>query len=167
MPLLTTDKAYIKKNGAQLCAMAWRGFEKEGRGAIVAKPREPQEGDPPEGVEAFEGVPSAMYVGLARWVEGMEAAAAADGDIGLQSGAMRLILDRVRGYTPEEDFVVVFETPRLCGADIVRPSVAPPVMAERLLPEEEGARGGGVEKGTIDVEVRHVERGLEEGEEDE
>ena len=38
-------KAYIKKNGAQLCALAWRGYEKWGRGAIVAKPRE-EEQDP-------------------------------------------------------------------------------------------------------------------------
>lgn len=152
-------KAYIKKNGAQLCALAWRGYQKEGRGAIVAKQREPQPNDPPEGVDAFEGVASAIFVGLARWVEGMEAAAAADGAIGLQSSAMRLILDRVRSYTPKEDFVVVFETPRLCGADIVHPSVAPPVMADRLLPEEEGAGNyNGVEdRGAINVEVRGLE----------
>ncbi len=153
----TSYKAYVKKNGAQLCALAWRGYEKEGRGAIVAKQREqPKEETPvPEGVAAFEGVPSAMYVSLRQWKEGVEAAAAADGDIGLQSAALRQILERVMNYDPQEDFVIVFETPRLCGADIVRPSVTPPIMAQRLLSEEEG--GGGTEDQVINVEGRPVE----------
>jgi hypothetical protein len=151
-------KAYVKKNGAQLCALAWRGYQKEGRGAIVAKQRADQsmeEEEVPEGLAAFEGVPSAMYTPLRKWMEGLEAAAAVDGDVGLQSGALRQILERVMKYDPEEDFVMVFETPRLCGADIVRPSITPPIMAARLLPEEGDA--GVEEGGVINVEGQAVE----------
>lgn len=148
-------KAYIKKNGAQLCALAWRGYEKWGRGAIVAKPREEEQDPAPAGIGKFEGVPSAMYVPLARWAESLEAAQAIDGDIGLQSGAMRRILERVLGYDPQEDFCIVFETPKLCGADVVRPSITPPIMAERLMPE--GGEGGGAGGGAINVEGRDVD----------
>lgn len=144
-------KAYIKKNGAHLCALAWRGYETYGRGAIVAKLREEEDEDPaPAGIGKFEGVPSAMYVPLARWAESLETAQSIDGDIGLQSGAMRRILERVLGYDPQEDFCIVFETAKLCGADIVRPSITPPIMAERLMPE-------GGEGGAINVESRKVD----------
>jgi hypothetical protein len=30
-------KAYIKRNGAHLAALSWKGFESQGRGAIFAK----------------------------------------------------------------------------------------------------------------------------------
>lgn len=114
-----------QRNGAHLCAMSWRGYQAEGRGAILAKYEDKdmdQEGRTLSEVDRVSGVPS-MYVSLARWMESGEAAK--DGPAQAERQDLQQILDRVISYEPERAFVVVFQAHGLMGADIVTPNVSP------------------------------------------
>lgn len=140
-----------QRNGAHLCAMSWRGYQAEGRGAILAKYEDKdmdQEGRTLSEVDRVSGVPS-MYVSLARWMESGEAAK--DGPAQAERQDLQQILDRVISYEPELAFVVVFQAHGLMGADIVTPNVSPPDMAEKLMAKESD-----VAPQTIDVDGHEV-----------
>ena len=39
---------------------------------------------------------------------------------------------QIKSYDPEKEFVVVFQAAGVCGADICKPSVGPPEMAQHV-----------------------------------
>lgn len=144
--------AYVKRNGAHLCALSWRGYQAEGRGGILAKYEAKDMGGQEEEalseVDRLSGVPS-MYVSLARWMESGDAAKAGPAQAERQD--LQQILDRVVSYDPEKAFVVVFQAHGVMGADIVTPNIGPPEMARRLMKQE-----ADVATQTIDIDGHEV-----------
>lgn len=145
----TEYKAFIKRTGAHICGLAYNGYVKEGRGAIYAKYT--HTGSDPQSltdVDKISGVPS-LYVPLNQWMESAEN----DKDSSTSSQAdLQHILERILSYDPEKQFVVVFETKDLMGADIVRPNIPPPEMAHRLVQhEEERQKEEGGDKDVHDI----------------
>jgi hypothetical protein len=150
----TEYKAYVKRNGAHLCALSWRGYQAEGRGGILAKYEAKNSGGEEEQalseVDRVSGVPS-MYVSLARWMESGENA---ENVASAEKQDLQQILDRVVSYDPEKAFVVVFQAHGLMGADIVRPNISPAEMADRLMSDEKTKAKGDAH--TIDVDGHEV-----------
>lgn len=111
-------EAYVARNGELLCAMAWEGYEKLGRGAV------------------FTNYDSASAnVGFASAPGGAAQPATpsfyVDRDQLLAKNArddipqMAPILSRIADYDPQTQFVVVFEADGTQGADIVTPNQRP------------------------------------------
>ena len=48
---------------------------------------------------------------------------------------LQQILQRIQNYDPEREFVVIFEAAGLMGADVVKPSVAPPLVHKAVNPK--------------------------------
>ena len=103
-------KGYIKRNGMHLAGMSWKGYEKLGTGCIVAN-YDVKDATIPG--EAFKS----MYVPENKF-----------DDVGEEEGVKR-ILDRLREYEPERQFVVVFTTGDVMGVDIVTPNIPPPQVS--------------------------------------
>lgn len=109
-------KAYVNRNGEMLCAMAWEGYERLGRGAVFAN----------DDIEAssvavmrpggMENARASFYVDRDKLIERNE------NDMVPQ---MKPILNRIAKYDPNTQFVVVFEADGTQGADIVTPNMAP------------------------------------------
>jgi len=120
-------KDYIKRNGMQLCAMAWEGYEKMGPGAVFCNYSVQGADDEQRSAtlltqqgDAAEALIS-MYVPEGKLTEG--------GVQDDEAGDIDQVLSRIREYSPEREFVVCFETGGIMGADVVRPSVPPPEVA--------------------------------------
>ena len=105
-------KAFVNKHGLTLCGNSWKGFEALGRGAIYAN----HDARPP----------ASTYVPLGRWLDSL--ALSAD-----DPSTVEAVIEYIRGYDPETQFVVVFQCGGVLGADVVCPNMRPPEVA--LLPE--------------------------------
>lgn len=103
-------KNYIKRNGMHLAGMSWRGYEKLGIGCIVTNYDVKDAAIPGE---AFKS----MYVPESKF-----------GGVDEEEGVKR-ILDRLKEYEPERQFVVVFTTGNVMGVDIVTPNIPPPQVS--------------------------------------
>lgn len=124
--------AYIRRNGEVLCAMAWEGYERLGRGAVFAN----YDADAQsvavvgKGAKAVRsGIPS-FYVDRARLVTENEKSL----------DKMKPILDRIDEYDPDKQFVVVFEAFGTQGADIVTPNQLPSEVWARTQQQREKNR---------------------------
>ncbi len=138
-PWALAYKAYVRRNGEMLCAMAWEGFERLGRGAVFANYSTDQGNigvAQPGSGEYTTGRPS-FYVSRNQLVARNEAATIPQ---------MAPILQRIASYDPYRQFVVVFESDGTQGADIVTPNQLPAEVWKR---SKEKARG---DDGVIDVE---------------
>ncbi|CAM9344484.1 unnamed protein product [Discosporangium mesarthrocarpum] len=149
-------KAYIKRTGKYLCSMSWDGYEQMGRGAIFANYDDAMAKDKLNNeADKFGGVPS-MYIPLKEF-ESMQAAKPNEAD------DLNQILARVRSYSPEKEFVVVFQAAGMMGTDVVKPNITPPEMAKHVVTQEK-IQGGDVgqrdpstaEDGVIDVNAVEV-----------
>lgn len=90
-----------------MTGMAWQSFQQLGRGAIYAN----------------EGSSQALlYVTLSDWIKNKPTGF--DDVAGLDE-----IVERIRSYDPEMQFVVVYESGGQMLADIVKPSIPPPQVA--------------------------------------
>ena len=105
-------KAFVNDHGLTLCGNSWKGFEALGRGAIYAN----HDARPP----------ASTYVPLGRWLDSL--ALSAD-----DPSTVEAVVEYIRGYDPEMQFVVVFQYGGVLGADVVCPNMRPPEVA--LLPE--------------------------------
>mmetsp|Transcript_35829 Transcript_35829/g.94957 ORF Transcript_35829/g.94957 Transcript_35829/m.94957 type:complete len:206 (+) Transcript_35829:66-683(+) len=117
-------QAFVRANGKAMTGMAWQSFQQLGRGAIYVNDASSQ---------------ALLYVKLDDWTK--KKPTSLDDLAGLDE-----IVERVREYNPELQFVVVFESGGRMLADIVKPSIPPPqvVPPTPLQPPTAGA-------GVIDV----------------
>lgn len=112
----TKYKAYVKRNGEMLCAMAWEGYERLGRGAVFANYDDNAASVAVlrPGSREMESARPSFYVDRAQLVK-------RGGDV----EQMKPILQRIARYDPRSQFVVVFEADGTQGADIVTPNMLP------------------------------------------
>ena len=110
-------KAYVKRNGELLCAMAWEGYETLGRGAVFAN----YDGNPDtlamldvNGKTVKSAMPS-FYISKEKLMEQTDPSAP----------NLAPIVSRISTYDPQRQFVVIFESDGTQGADIVTPNQAP------------------------------------------
>jgi len=109
-------KAFLKRNGKDICAMCYDGYRRLGRGAVFANYSEAMDKVESD-IDLAQSVPS-MYVPMDKLRESASRRPS-------QGGDMKHITDRVARYDPEKQFVVVFECNGVMGADIVTPNMEP------------------------------------------
>ena len=141
-------KAYLKRNGPQLCLMSWKGFQTMGRGAIFAKydgipsplnndldidlkeTREEKKKNLNDEkdidlLDKYSSIPS-LYIEIEKWesnfmINKEERKTFTD----QEQHDCEQVLHRILTYDPHNEFVVVFQAAGLMGADIVKPSIPP------------------------------------------
>eukprot|EP00188_Purpureofilum_apyrenoidigerum_P000703 Plantae.Rhodophyta-Purpureofilum_apyrenoidigerum.ctg13294.p1 GENE.Plantae.Rhodophyta-Purpureofilum_apyrenoidigerum.ctg13294~~Plantae.Rhodophyta-Purpureofilum_apyrenoidigerum.ctg13294.p1 ORF type:complete len:222 (+),score=36.37 Plantae.Rhodophyta-Purpureofilum_apyrenoidigerum.ctg13294:47-667(+) len=109
-------KAFLKRNGRMVCAMCYEGYKCLGRGAVLANYSDVQKKESDSRVDQAQSIPS-MYV-TAEKLRGAPGSGTSDSDI-------RHIIQRIKAYNPEKQFVVVFQCHGVMGADIVTPNMKP------------------------------------------
>mmetsp|Transcript_5908 Transcript_5908/g.8721 ORF Transcript_5908/g.8721 Transcript_5908/m.8721 type:complete len:122 (-) Transcript_5908:553-918(-) len=95
-------KAFVKEKGLELAGMSWVGFESMGQGAVVS------DGD------------QILYVDKAKFLNSKDAA---------DEQGVDAILQRIQSYNPKTQFVIVYTSNGVQGADVVTPSIPPPRVA--------------------------------------
>mmetsp|Transcript_2214 Transcript_2214/g.6586 ORF Transcript_2214/g.6586 Transcript_2214/m.6586 type:complete len:199 (+) Transcript_2214:101-697(+) len=108
-------KAFLKRNGKVICAMCYEGYKRLGRGAVLAN-YSSVETKSQSRVDQAQSVPS-MYV-TAEKLREASGSGRSDSDI-------RHIVQRIKAYNPESQFVVVFQCHGVMGADVVTPNMKP------------------------------------------
>eukprot|EP00747_Dinoflagellata_sp_TGD_P182519 gnl/TRDRNA2_/TRDRNA2_36797_c0_seq1.p1 gnl/TRDRNA2_/TRDRNA2_36797_c0~~gnl/TRDRNA2_/TRDRNA2_36797_c0_seq1.p1 ORF type:complete len:309 (+),score=51.51 gnl/TRDRNA2_/TRDRNA2_36797_c0_seq1:79-1005(+) len=113
-------KGMIDRVGDTLAGMCWKGYQKLGRGALFANY------DNRANPELGQDDASVMtYVPLDKWQEKFEIATEEEQDL-LQGW-----IDNIEDYEPDTQYVVIFQSGRVMGSDIVEPETAPKRIARQ------------------------------------
>ncbi len=137
-------KEHLGRVGLQVCALAYEGFRRSGRGAVLSK----DVGGDGTGVDGVSANPHA-YFPKKDWEKELPVSST-------DLVNLKEIHSRISSYDPEKQFVVVFSAWGLMGCDIVTGNMggADAVKLWREREEEAGgtSRESSIDSGIIDVE---------------
>ncbi|CEL99908.1 unnamed protein product [Vitrella brassicaformis CCMP3155] len=131
------EKSYqenVRASGFSWCAQAWMGYEKMGRGAVMVYHELKQEGEG-EGGDGAATATKATKMDVAPTMYAPAEKFSKKAGSREEESHLAQVRRRLDSYDPHKEFVVVFQSSGLMGADIVKPNMAP-AEAARIYKEE-------------------------------